>query len=702
MAAAVGPPLALARWLKAEGPLLLVAVWSALCIGALWAAGGDAAPSGAADAAAPGPRRWRFLVRILAGLIGLAGLTVALVQINVARRSLAEAWLELARRGQAFGFFSFFAVELYALLCLGAGLLTLSRRLAAAAATLASGSLFAVGVILDWSWALAGALVLALAVPLLATGRSAPKPRDGAAPDGAADSRPPLPEWRRRAMAVGLPAAFALIASVPFAVLPAAAGDAASISFIDFTPLVIRLAPSFPLLLDVPGYGYGIGSSRLNNSVYLSDGALYGLEGEPLAQHYLVSAVYRDWTGSGWREAVDDPAAPSPAGGLTVVKVDPRPEKPDGALRLRLLEDFYNVVPLDRATVAVELSNDAPDEWTVARSGALTFATSARRGLIADLRLYGAGRAAIPPDAGYSAPSPDPDGRRSALAARLKDDALAGLASAGAQTDDRGGTAAERAVVKTILAYLADGFTYSLRVRDGLSGEGALERFLFENRSGYCLHFATAFALLARDAGMAVRLVEGYRTVLDERGFGALRGVDSHAWPEVWLGGGWVRIEPTPPFASADPFAYLDANDAAARRQLTALFGPGHAAGGAANQKVSVRTGQGTAAWPIAGAVLAVFAAAGCAGAVYFRTRADKLRRRARRLVRWAGRRGIAGPESLGWTGWAAAVEAAEARAASAHSRSRGSPARTGSDKAAAARRVAADMLTKVFRTPVR
>ena len=90
-------------------------------------------------------------------------------------------------------------------------------------------------------------------------------------------------------------------------------------------------------------------------------------------------------------------------------------------------------------------------------------------------------------------------------------------------------------------------FTYDLSVPPG-SGAGALERFLFETRRGYCEQFAGAFAVLARAAGLPTRVAVGFTPGdLGNDGRYRVRGLHAHAWPEVHLeGAGWVAFEPTP------------------------------------------------------------------------------------------------------------------------------------------------------------
>lgn len=108
-------------------------------------------------------------------------------------------------------------------------------------------------------------------------------------------------------------------------------------------------------------------------------------------------------------------------------------------------------------------------------------------------------------------------------------------------------------------------FAYSLEtpVDEGFDGTGAdaVAQFL-EERSGYCIHFAGAFALMAESLGMDVRIVVGYlpgvRTE-NTRGEEAVYSVSSdqlHSWPEVLFPGvGWVPFEPTASLGVPTAFA---------------------------------------------------------------------------------------------------------------------------------------------------
>ena len=80
-------------------------------------------------------------------------------------------------------------------------------------------------------------------------------------------------------------------------------------------------------------------------------------------------------------------------------------------------------------------------------------------------------------------------------------------------------------------------------------GSNPVDRFLFETRRGFCEHYASAFAVMMRAAGIPARVVLGYQggepnPMLDN--YLTVRQSDAHAWTEVWLEGeGWRRVDPT-------------------------------------------------------------------------------------------------------------------------------------------------------------
>jgi protein-glutamine gamma-glutamyltransferase len=81
-----------------------------------------------------------------------------------------------------------------------------------------------------------------------------------------------------------------------------------------------------------------------------------------------------------------------------------------------------------------------------------------------------------------------------------------------------------------------------------LLGMHSVDEFLFETRSGFCEHFASAFVVLMRAAGVPARVVTGYQggEVNPVDGHLLVRQSDAHAWAEVWMPErGWMRVDPT-------------------------------------------------------------------------------------------------------------------------------------------------------------
>ncbi|WP_432562797.1 transglutaminase family protein [Kineococcus sp. SYSU DK003] len=90
------------------------------------------------------------------------------------------------------------------------------------------------------------------------------------------------------------------------------------------------------------------------------------------------------------------------------------------------------------------------------------------------------------------------------------------------------------------------GFTYSTTApNDG--GADAVATFLAE-KSGFCVQFASAMAVMARSLDIPARVAIGFLPG-DESSDGRWRisAQDAHAWPELYFEGvGWTRFEPTP------------------------------------------------------------------------------------------------------------------------------------------------------------
>ena len=99
-------------------------------------------------------------------------------------------------------------------------------------------------------------------------------------------------------------------------------------------------------------------------------------------------------------------------------------------------------------------------------------------------------------------------------------------------------------------------FTYSTRAPatagyDG-SGLNVIVPFL-KSKRGYCVHFATTMAVMARTLGIPSRIAVGFlpgkltHHGKDKTAVYEVSSSNLHAWPELYFKGvGWVRFEPTP------------------------------------------------------------------------------------------------------------------------------------------------------------
>jgi transglutaminase-like putative cysteine protease len=89
---------------------------------------------------------------------------------------------------------------------------------------------------------------------------------------------------------------------------------------------------------------------------------------------------------------------------------------------------------------------------------------------------------------------------------------------------------------------------YSYTLEPPLLGTDAVDDFLFSTKAGFCEHYAGAFVVLMRAAGVPARVVTGYQggEANPVDGYLTVRQSDAHAWAEVWLAArGWVRVDPT-------------------------------------------------------------------------------------------------------------------------------------------------------------
>jgi len=108
------------------------------------------------------------------------------------------------------------------------------------------------------------------------------------------------------------------------------------------------------------------------------------------------------------------------------------------------------------------------------------------------------------------------------------------------------GASATRLANELLQHIRSGGFSYTLA--PGNYGRDAVDEFWLDRKEGFCEHFAAAFVVVLRAAGVPARIVTGYQgtDLLPVDGYYVVRQSSAHAWAEFWqTGTGWVRADPT-------------------------------------------------------------------------------------------------------------------------------------------------------------
>lgn len=115
----------------------------------------------------------------------------------------------------------------------------------------------------------------------------------------------------------------------------------------------------------------------------------------------------------------------------------------------------------------------------------------------------------------------------------------------------------------TLQNWFRSEFDYSVTtpVTENYDGNGFEHVVTFlEKRSGYCVHFASAMAIMGRTVGLPTRVAVGYApadsmTIRDGSRTWVNRSHDAHAWVEVHFDEiGWVQFDPTASIGSPTSF----------------------------------------------------------------------------------------------------------------------------------------------------
>ena len=195
-------------------------------------------------------------------------------------------------------------------------------------------------------------------------------------------------------------------------------------------------------------------------------------------------------------------------------------------------------------------------------------------------------------------------------------------------------------IVNAVKEYLGENFSYTLSPDAVPKGQDFAAYFLTQSRRGYCVHFATAAAVMLRVMGIPTRYAEGYIVTPDDYktagsdGWANIPDSRAHSWVEVYNPGlGWEPVEVTPGFnveesqtqgtetqdqprasSSAPTSSAVSSSLVSSAAPSSAPSGTESAAASSAPQETQANDAE-LAAWPVVFLAAAVFllAAAGLA-----------------------------------------------------------------------------------------
>lgn len=110
----------------------------------------------------------------------------------------------------------------------------------------------------------------------------------------------------------------------------------------------------------------------------------------------------------------------------------------------------------------------------------------------------------------------------------------------------RGRAGSDGDYISAVLKWFHDeAFVYTLA--PPLLDRDSVDAFLFDTRRGFCEHYAGAFVVLLRAAGIPARVVTGYQggEMNPDGEYMIVRQYDAHAWAEAMIDGKWKRYDPT-------------------------------------------------------------------------------------------------------------------------------------------------------------
>ena len=285
--------------------------------------------------------------------------------------------------------------------------------------------------------------------------------------------------------------------------------------------------------------------------------------GSPLPDYWRIAALdqYSDDNGGQWTLSAEGDGSVSVGLPSVAPKGALRQEFRIGLLGERWLPAAYRPVAIDLADTLVVRSSgtivaDAPSVSNLSYTVA-----SALPAL--------AGSVTPAEQAATTAPVPADVRRFTELPSTDDISQISGIAQ---QVVDAAGATTPYAQAEALRDYFrGPDFVYDTSV-DSVDSGSAILAFL-RTKHGFCVQFASAYAVMARSLGIPARVAVGFTPgAPDGNGVYHVSNHDAHAWPEIYFSGlGWTHLfEPTPATGGAIAGGSNLPNDTAAVTTPTA------------------------------------------------------------------------------------------------------------------------------------
>jgi len=330
------------------------------------------------------------------------------------------------------------------------------------------------------------------------------------------------------------------ITAVPLSFIPPSSGiPIINNTFYPFIRSAITTVyPDYPLLYNVPGYGYSFRNKAMGNTPSLSKQPIFRVKAEKAGPLYIRTKISDIYNGKEWKissELLKEHNLDIFFSQLTGDR------NPSNRIEITLLLDFYSTLPHTLQTNHIQL---------IARPAPKTAkGTKATGFFLIEPLLFEDKLVLYESNTSYTEKTENniksknkgkylqlPEG----ISYRIKHLAETYTHSAKSVQEK----------VNQIKSKLHERCGYTLETKAPPPRQDFLDYFLFSQKKGYCVHFATAMVLLCRLNGIPARYTEGFLIDINKENTPkTISGLTSHAWAEAYIPNkGWQTVEATPPF----------------------------------------------------------------------------------------------------------------------------------------------------------